>query len=49
MAITSAEEVVTGLYIALDLKYLKQNEFDIIYKDINSLVARINSLIKSLK
>ena len=49
MAITSAEEVVTGLYIALDLKYLKQNEFDKLYKDLNSLVARINSLIKSLK
>jgi len=49
MAITSAEEVVTGLYIALDLEYLKQNEFDKLYKDLNSLVARINSLIKSLK
>ena len=49
MAITSAEEVVTGLYVALDLEYLKQNDFDKLYKDLNSLVARINSLIKSLK
>ena len=49
MAITSAEEVVTGLYLALDLDYIIQSEFDSMYKDINNLVARINSLIKSLK
>lgn len=48
MAITSAEEVVTGLYLAIDLEYIRQNEFDEIYTDINNLVARINSLIKSL-
>ena len=49
MAITSAEEVVTGLYIALDLGYLTKEKFDISYKSLNNLVARINSLIKSLK
>lgn len=48
MAITSAEEVVTGFYLAIDLEYIPQNEFDEIYKDINNLVARINSLVRSL-
>jgi len=48
MAITSAEEVVTGLYLALDLSYIKQDEFDQVYKDINNLVARINLLISKL-
>lgn len=49
MAITSCEEVITALYIALDQKYLQQNEFDIIYADANQLVAKINALIRSLK
>lgn len=49
MAISSAEEVVTGLYIALDLKYINQPEFDKVYQGLNSIVARINSLVKSLK
>lgn len=49
MSITSAEEVVTGLYLSLDLDYLEKEEFDKIYKSINNLVARINSLVSSLK
>lgn len=48
MAISSCEEVVTGLYIAVDLNYLKQEEFDIIYKEANLLVAKINALVKTL-
>jgi four helix bundle protein len=48
MAITSAEEVVTGFYLAIDLEYVKQNEFDKIYTEINNLVARINALVRSL-
>src|SRR3990167_5741986 len=47
MAIGSCEEVITALYIALDQKYLKEAEFDSLYKDANMLVAKINALIKS--
>lgn len=49
MAITSCEEVVTALYIALDQKYIDKKEFDILYDEANALVAKINALIKSLK
>ena len=48
MAISSAEEVITCLYIALDLDYIKQEEFDNIYEDLNTIVAKINALIKKL-
>lgn len=48
MAITSVEEVVTGLYLSLDLNYINQEQFKEIYKEANMLVARINALIKSL-
>ena len=47
-SLTSAEEVVTGFYIALDLKYVNQADFDEIYSDANLIVAKINSLINSL-
>lgn len=46
-SITSVEEVVSALYIALDQGYLKQLAFDELYTDSNQLVARINALIKS--
>lgn len=49
MAITSTEEVVTALYIALDQEYLSKRDFDGLYVDANSLVARLNALIKTLK
>ncbi len=49
MAISSAEEVITGLYIALDLNYLNKKKFDKIYEDSNILVAKLNALIKSLR
>lgn len=49
MSITSVEEVVTCLYLCLDQKYITQKEFDQFYLQSNSLVARLNSLIKSLK
>lgn len=48
-AITSIEEVVTALYISLDLKYISQTKFDIAYDFSNRLVAQINALINSLK
>ncbi|MEK7186019.1 MAG: four helix bundle protein [Patescibacteria group bacterium] len=49
MAIASCEEVVTALYIALDQKYIDKKNFDIIYQDLNNMVAKINALIKSLR
>lgn len=48
MAITSAEEVVTALYLSLDQKYLGRKDFDLLYDEANHLVAKLNSLIKSL-
>lgn len=48
MTLTSAEEVVTALYISLDQKYIKQGDFNLLYEEANYLVARINALIKSL-
>jgi four helix bundle protein len=49
MAISSLDEVVTGLYIALDLKYVSKDEFENVYKELNILAAKINALINSLK
>lgn len=48
MAISSAEEVVTGLFIALDLNYINKKDFNNIYQELNIIVAKIYSLIKSL-
>lgn len=48
MAITSVEEIVTALYIALDQKYLTQAEFDSLYQEAHMIVAKLNALIKSL-
>lgn len=45
----SLEEVVTGLYIALDLKYLTQDKFNNLYQDLNILASKINALINSFK
>ncbi len=49
MAISSCEEVVTGLYIAQDQKFINKEDFDMLYNFANKLVARINALTKSLK
>lgn len=48
IAISSTEEVVTALFIALDQKYLSQSEFNLLYKDAHMIVAKLNALIKSL-
>jgi four helix bundle protein len=48
MAIASAEEVVTGFYLSLDLEYINQQEFDNIYEELNIIVAKINALVKKL-
>ena len=49
MAIGSCEELITGFYISLDQNYIAKEDFDIIYKQTNELVIKINALIKSLK
>lgn len=48
MAMTSVEEVVAALYVALDQKYLTQPDFDQLYQDANMIAAKINALIKKL-
>lgn len=49
MSLTSVEEVVTQLYIALDLNYINQAIFDQLYKEANELAAMINGLVNSLR
>lgn len=49
ISIGSIDEVVAGLYIALDLGYVKKQKFDKLYVEANILVKRINALIKSIK
>lgn len=48
IALTSLEEVVTGLYIALDENFINQQNFDILYKPANQLAAKLNALINTL-
>lgn len=45
----SCEEVVTAMYISLDQGFINKRKFDTLYIDANKLVARINSLAKSLE
>lgn len=49
MSLTSLEEVVSGLYVSLDQKFIKQNEFDKLYLKANELAAKLNALINRLK
>jgi four helix bundle protein len=48
MALGSDEEVITCLFLALDLGYLDQKEFDKIYQELNQIAAKINALINKL-
>lgn len=48
MAIGSIDEIVTGLYIALDLGFIEQKEFDILYKDSHKLTSQIRALTNKL-
>ena len=48
-SIGSLEEVVTGLYVALDLKYLDKDEFNNLYSKANLIASKINALINSFK
>ena len=44
----SINEVVTCLYIAKDLCYLNNNNFNVLYDSANKLSAMINSLIRKI-
>jgi four helix bundle protein len=45
----SISEVQNDLYIALDLKYISQNEFRLAYDDAKNLGKQINGFIKYLR
>ena len=49
IALGSLQEVVTGLYIALDLKYINKDDFEELYIKANILASKINALINYLK
>lgn len=44
----SNNEVVSCLYIALDMGYLNKEKFDILYKEANKIAAMLNAMINSL-
>lgn len=44
----SASEVKTQLYIALDLNYLNEKDFKVIYKEIDEVSAMITGLMNYL-
>lgn len=48
MSITSVDEVVTALYIALDQGYINNNDFDELYEDCARQTARTAMLIKRM-
>lgn len=48
MAIASDAEVISALYIALDLHYLNQKQFDSLYEECSIIVAKLGSFIKKL-
>ena len=49
MARASASEVKSHLYVALDRKYLNENEFKMIYEQANKVVSLIDGFIRYLK
>ena len=48
IALGSLSEVIAALYIALDLAYLTQDEFDTAYSTSTKLRAKIKALIHYL-
>jgi len=48
MSIGSINEVITALYIALDLGYIKSNDFNKLYELSHKLTAMINALIRKI-
>lgn len=48
ISLGSVNEVVTCLFIALDFKYIKDEQFKKLYDDSHKISAMINSLIRKL-
>jgi four helix bundle protein len=48
ISLTSLEEVIAGLYLALDLGFIIQKDFDFIYESSQKLIAKIVTLVKKL-
>lgn len=48
IVIGSIDEVVTGLYIALDLKFIEQKEFNVLYNESHKITSQIRALISKL-
>ncbi len=46
---SSASELQSHLYIALDQKYIHQEDFNSLYEQLESIQKRISNLIKYLK
>ncbi|MBU0570176.1 four helix bundle protein [Patescibacteria group bacterium] len=49
LSIGSIDELVTALYISMDLNYLKDGDFQKLYKEATILSKRIHALINSIK
>ena len=49
IALTSLEEVVAGLSIAVDLQFIIPEKYDTVYIEANKVAAKLNALINSLK
>lgn len=49
IAYTSMEEVVAACFVALDQKYMTQQQFDRMYENSHLLGKKINALLQSIK
>jgi len=49
MSRASSSEVQNDLYIALDLNYISQDEFNKIYQEVKKIAKQINGLMTYLK
>lgn len=49
MSHTSIDEVVTGFFVALDLGYITQSEFDYLYELLSKQAAKTVALKKSIR
>ncbi|MBI2627091.1 MAG: four helix bundle protein [Parcubacteria group bacterium] len=49
MSLGSIEEVISGLYIALDLDFINRKDFDSLYQMSGLVVSKLKGLINSLK
>lgn len=48
ISIGSLSEVITGLYVAVDLGFINKKDFDTLYQDSGILVSKIKALVSKL-